>query len=213
MAKTQNHKTVGYGTRDGELKFGHIHEDGVVSAVALRSGHDANHYITLETSGKPHRKNGTICKSSGSFQVQAGDTTPYGQPGIFMDAVNGDIILNAKNGRVRIYAENIDLIAKGADGKNGNINIEANQNVTIYGKQNAIVKSDVNTKIFSEKTVEVIGNGILNIYGGLVDAMDSASTGGLNPVAKGSKTCPIPTVSTPLEITNRLLNVIKDIVG
>lgn len=210
MSETKNYHTVGYGTKDGEIKFGHIHEDGVLSAFTVRSGHEANHYITLDSSGDPHRKHGTICRSPGSFQVQAGDNTPDEQPGIFFDAVNGDIVLNANKGRIRIIAKNIDIIATGEDGKNGVVLIEGNEKVVINGKQSVDIRSKASTKLFSEKTVEVIGNGILNIYGGLIESMDGATSG---KASKGSKSCPAPTPATPTEIRQRLLSFIQDITG
>lgn len=180
MAKTQNYHTIGYGTKDGELKFGHIHEDQVLSSTILRSGHEPNHYITLDATGEKSRKHGTICRSMGSFQVVAGDNVPDEVPGVYIDAVNGDIILNAKNGRVRILAENIDLIANGPDGQNGVITIDANEKL-ILKAPTVDIRSKVSTKIFSEKTVECIGKGILNIYGGLIDCADGATK------LKGSK--------------------------
>lgn len=180
MPETKNYHTIGYGTKDGEIKFGHIHNDGVLCSTILRSGAEPNHYIALDSSGEKHRKHGTIARSMGSFQVIAGDNVPDEIPGVYIDAVNGDLVLNAKNGRIRILAENIDLIANGPDGKNGVITIEGNEKVII--KAPIIdVRSKVSTKIFSEKTVECIGKGILNIYGGLIDCADGATK------KKGSK--------------------------
>lgn len=213
MSTPKNSEAIGYGNKNGEIKYGHIHEDGVISSVCLRSGSEAKHYISLDSSGEPHRANGTLCRSTGSFQVQSGDNTPTGQPGIFFDAINGDIILNAQNGRIRILAENIDLIAEGADGKNGVITIESNEKIIINGKQGVDIRSKTSAKIFSEKTVEVIGNGILNIYGGLIESIDGAASGGISPTTKGSKTCPVPGPGTPTEIRNRVLSIIKDITG
>ena len=46
------------------------------------------------------------------------------------------------------------------------------------------VKSRVSTKIFSESTVDMIGKGIMNIYGGLTDFADRSTKG-----SKPSKTC------------------------
>ena len=46
------------------------------------------------------------------------------------------------------------------------------------------IKSKVETKIFSEKTVDVIGKTVLNMYGGMIDCADSASTA---KTGKGSK--------------------------
>lgn len=210
MSNTKNYHAVGYGTKDGEIKFGHVHDDEVLSAVMLRNGQDPNHYLTLEgnVKGEPHRKNGTICRSPGSFQVQAGEKTPNEQPGIFFDAVNGDIVLNARNGRIRIIADNVDIIASGSDGKNGVVYIEGNEKVIVNGKQSVDIRSKASTKIFSEKTVEVIGNGLLNIYGGLVESMDGATDA---LTAKGSKLCPAPTPATPREIQQRIVSFLKTI--
>jgi hypothetical protein len=116
----------------------------------------------------------------GSYQVIAGDNVPDEVPAVYIDAVNGDLVLNAKNGRVRILAENIDLIANGPDGTNGVITIDANEKVIVKAPT-VDVRSKVSTKIFSEKTTEIIGKAILNIYGGLVDCADGATK------IKGSK--------------------------
>lgn len=174
MAQTKNYYTIRYGNRNGELKFGHIHQDNVLSSVLLRSGSEPLHYISMDASGEDHRKHGTICRSLGSFQVKAGDNVSYGKPGVYIDAVSGDLVLRAPKGRVRIEGINVDIIASGADNKNGNVIIEANDKVLIKA-QTIDVNSKVSTKIFSEKTVDCIGKAILNIYGGLVDCADGAT--------------------------------------
>ena len=181
MSQTKNYHTIRYGNKDGEIKFGHIHDDNELSAVLLRSGSEPLHYISMDSSGEDHRKYGTILRSPGSFQVKAGDNVEKGKPGVYIDAVSGDLVLRAPKGRVRIEGINIDLIASGSDNKNGNVTIEANDKVIVKA-QTIDVSSKVSTKIFSEKTVEVIGKAILNIYGGLVDCADGATE------VNGSKT-------------------------
>ena len=73
MGQRKNYHTVRYGTRDGELQFGHIHQDNNEAAVMLRSGHESLHYIHMDHTGDEVRKHSTICRSTGSFQVKAGD--------------------------------------------------------------------------------------------------------------------------------------------
>ena len=180
MAQTKNYNTVRYGTKDGELKFGHIHEDNVQSAVMLRSGSESLHYIALDSTGDDARKNGTICRSRGAFQVKAGDDVKDGHPGVYIDAENGDLVLRAPNGRVRIEGINVDIVATGSDNKNGNVSIDANEKVLITA-QVIDVSSKISTKVFSENTVQIIGNAICDIYGGFVDIADGATT------IKGSK--------------------------
>ena len=171
MAERKNYHTLRYGNADGDISFGHIHEDNNLSAVMLRSGQEELHYITLDSTGEDHRKDGTICRSLGSFQVKAGDRVGKGKPGVYLDAVSGDLVLRAPNGRVRIEGINIDLIASGPNGKNGVIRLESNEKVLIKTKI-FDANASVSAKIFSDGTVNVIGKTICDIYGGLVDIAD-----------------------------------------
>jgi hypothetical protein len=192
MSELKNYHTIRYGTAQGELQFGHITQDNVLSAVLLRNGKTKNHYITMDASGAPHRKHGTICRSPGSFQVRAGDNVDEDIPGVYVEAVSGDLVLRAPSGRVRIDGVNVDIIATGADGVNGNVTISGNEKVIVKG-QTVVVSSVVSTKIFSEKTVELIGNGILNMYGGFIDCADGATSikGSLLPSTNEIQNLPI----------------------
>ena len=177
MSKKNNDLTR-YGNKDGELKFGHIHEDGKIAAFIVRSGSESNHYITMDSEGQPHRKNGTICRATGAFQIKAGDNVKSSgieeNIGVYIEAVNGDIVLNDGNGRIRLIGQNIDFVARGSDGQNGNINIDANEKV-IVNAPIVSVTSKVSTRLVSENQIDLIGKAILNIYGGLVDCADGAT--------------------------------------
>lgn len=175
----QNYNTIRYGNSDGELKFGHIHDDNKISAFIVRSGRESNHYITMESEGEPHRKHGTICRSTGAFQIKAGDNVKSSgikeNIGVYIEAVDGDIVLNAGNGRIRLIGENIDFVARGGDGQNGVISIDANEKV-IVNSPIVSINSKVSTKMVSDGRIDVIGKAILNIYGGLVDCADGATS-------------------------------------
>jgi|TARA_B100000035_G_scaffold176298_1_gene150360 hypothetical protein len=173
MAKQQNYHTVRYGTAEGEIKFGHITQDNHTSAVMLRNGHALNHYITLDQTGAPHRKHGTICRSPGSFQVRAGDNTPKGEPGVYVEAVSGDLILRAPSGTVRIEGQNVNIVTSGPDGENGIVDISANDKI-ILNTKTIDMRATSSVKMFSDNTVNIISKGILDIYGGLIDFADGA---------------------------------------
>ena len=175
MAKEKCTHTIRYGTAEGELQFGHITMDNVLSGCLLRSGSSLNHYISLDSSGEEHRKHGTICRSPGSFQVEAGENVTGDTPGVYINANSGDLVLKAPSGRVKIVGENIDIIASGAGGDNGVVNIEGNEKVLVKS-QIIDVSSKASTKIVSEKTVDIIGKAILDIYGGFVDVADGATS-------------------------------------
>lgn len=177
MGQRINYHFNRIGNDHGEIRFGHIHDDNNISGFMVRTGEDGGrHYMTMDSSGDVNlgRKGSTINVCPGSFSVKAGKDVAKETPAIYYLAENGDVHIGAPNGRIKIYAQNIELIAQGSDGQNGVINIDANEKVIIKAPQ-IDINSKVSTKIFSEKTVECIGKGILNIYGGLIDCADGAT--------------------------------------
>lgn len=173
MAEKKNYHTIRYGNKDGELKFGHIHNDDVMSACMLRSGlDDGQNYLSFEKDGK--RQGWFINRCTGTHNIKCGDLTPYDHPAFLVEAINGDIVLNAKNGRIRMFAENIDIQAKGSDNKNGVITIDSNEAIRLKTK-NILTESSAITKIVSSGIVEMVAEGVLNAYGGLIDFADGAT--------------------------------------
>ena len=183
MGQKKDRYNIRYGTHHGEIRFGHIHDDNVQSGVMLRTGPDGGrHYMQMDVDGSTEggRKGGTINRCPGTYQVIAGTDVSKENPGIFFEAESGDIVINAPKGRVRIAAENIDIRASGTGAEKGVIIIDGKEKVIIKS-QNIDIDGKVSTKIFSEKTVEVVGKAILNCYGGLIDFADGATK------IKGSK--------------------------
>ena len=164
-------------TSKGEFKTGHIHEDGTEAACIIQSGSNANHYISLDSSGgTKHRNNGTMCISPGSFQVQAGRSTSNKDPGIFFEAENGDIIIRSKSGKIVLDAVNIEIHAKGGfDSSNGNVTINANESI-MMNAQKINIESNIITSIVSENTIEITSKSVLNCYGTLIEFAEGGST-------------------------------------
>ena len=82
--------------------------------------------------------------------------------------------LSCRNQRIKFIAENIDMIAQGSDNTSGNIYIQANEKITLKTKNLNCNGTSV-AKFFSAGIVEIVGDGILNFYGGLVDCADGAT--------------------------------------
>ena len=184
MSENKNYHTIRYGTAEGEIKFGHVHTDNVRSAVMLRSGHTYKHYMTMDgPGGKDFRTHSTTFRGPGSFQVKHGDGVPKEEPGIYLDAVSGDIIIRASKGRIRMEAIDVDIKATGSGGERGNITLDSNEKVLINA-QTITCSAKASARFFSEKTVEIVGNNVLNMYGGFVDMADGSSTA---LTGKGSK--------------------------
>jgi len=178
MSKLKNYHTIRYGNKDGEIKFGHIHNDNEMSAFMVRSGSDTRHYMSMDATGNEGRKGGTINRCPGSYQIKCGDDVTSdpenGIPAFYVECVNGDIIFSATRGRIKFQAENIEFLATGADNKNGVITIKSNEKVEIISKNVEVNASSV-AKFFSSNTCKIVGNAILDIYGGLSACATGAS--------------------------------------
>ena len=183
MTKKENFHPYYIGTEHGRLSFGKIKKSNEISACMLQSGPDGGrHYITLDETGNKElgMRGSTKAFCPGTLTVKSGkdienytvpSTEPNNIPAIWCEAENGDIIIKASRGKIRIEAEDIVLNANGFDGKSGNITLDANDKINLKS-QIIDINASVSTKIFSDKTVEVIGKGLLNIYGGLADFAD-----------------------------------------
>ena len=186
------------GNDHGEISFGPYRSANELAAVKIENKHDAGrHYIVMQQTGDRNVgiRGSTKVYCPGLFEVRAGkdiknysknSNNPENQQAIFYEAENGDIVLSAPRGKIKFQAEAIEINAKGFDGKTGVVEITADEKVVVNA-QNVDIQGKVSTKIFSEKTVELIGYNIINIYGGLIDVADRATKGG-----KPSKSCQKP---------------------
>ena len=183
MAKKESFHPYFVGTEHGRLSFGTIRKNNEISACMLQSGPDGGrHYITMDSTGNKEEgmRGSTKAICPGTLTVKTGkdienytppSLKPNNIPAIWCEAENGDIIIKAAHGKIRLEAEDVIINANGFDGKSGTITLDSNDKINLKS-QSIDINGTVQTKIFSEKTVEVIGKGLLNIYGGLADFAD-----------------------------------------
>lgn len=169
-----NSDHVVYATKDGGLEFGHLHLQGggkgqcdVTSGVLLHT-YDTRHYMTMDIEAP--RNGWTIFNSPGPFQVRSAiddagvvssGSIPGGDnwsgAGIFLLSENGDVVIRAPKGRVRISALDIDIRAEGPNNNKGTINLDSNETVNIKtGKFNVTAEKGV--KIFTPKTLQLVAD-------------------------------------------------------
>ena len=187
MAQKENKHPFQLGTEHGGLTIGGVNTfSNEIDACKLSNGPDAGrHYIRLQETGSKEdgSKGSTSIVCPGTLTALAGkDIVNYPEgsdkprdiPAIFYEAENGDIVLTAPRGKIKIAAEAIELIAEGSDGRTGVIDISASEKINLKS-QMIDLNSGVSTKIFSEDTVHLIGKSLLNIYGGLADFADGTT--------------------------------------
>lgn len=149
MAKSKNNESKDIRTKDGNLKYGHIHDDQVISSVMLQ-GQEGLEFVTIDQTGP--RKGWIWNRSKGRYQVVTGDEVGQEQVAIYISSAGGNgqapgnIELFSK-GTIKIQAENIELIATGSGNDSGNISLQGNQNIKLDGGKEIKIDSKESTSI------------------------------------------------------------------
>jgi hypothetical protein len=192
MAGKVSKEEVGYGNMYGEIQFGHLNLAGLkgneadtMSSVRLQ-GWDALHYMAMDMDGA--RPGWTTNRCLGVWQVQCGDNRKPDDISMFFRAENGDIVIQAPNGRIRLQAQDIDIRAEGESNKRGNINLESNQSVSIK-TATVDVRGSVGINMQTPFTINMVANASLNMYSNFVNGLSCAST----LLSGGARANPLPT--------------------
>ncbi len=189
MSAKIDYESYRLGTKDGEIKFGHLSADQQIYSVYLNNYmNDSHHYIAMVQTGETDwQRDSTLCRSAGSFSVIAGDRAKDGTLSIDLTANSGDIVLSAPNGRIKLCAKDIELVSSGDSGENGNIRLKANEKIMLDAGQIIDIHAKVSIKIVSDKDVETIARGILNLIGNFVNMTDGndVSSATLGRIRKG----------------------------
>jgi len=173
LTAKQNYSAVKYGTDKGTLKFGSIHKKGDVTSGVMLDTPDGRHQFSLDIDGQ--RRGWTTSTSPGNFSLVAGEDNTEPQDTIFINAVNGNIDIVATNGKIRLQATDIELIAVGEGGSKGHIKCTATETFSVYETKKIILDSKSLTKFTSTGSIEIAANTMMKIYGSLIKAVTDAS--------------------------------------
>ena len=199
QGKKTNPEHVVYGTKDGQIEFGHLHlagsgvESDVTAGVYLQA-YDSRHYMSMDIDGP--RTGWTSNRCPGPYQIwcasdNAGIVNPgagsWPGAGFFLLAENGDIIIRAPKGRIRMSALDIDLRAEGSDNTRGSINIDSNQSVNI--KTGSFdIKANMGVTFFTPKSISIVANTSLKMYSNFMNGLTAGSANKPNkllPISSG----------------------------
>ena len=171
-------ESLQYGNRWGHLTTGGLNlagtgglEADVLTGVMLQA-YNSLHYVHMENDGI--RKGWTMMRNPGVWEVKCADTVKKGDIGGYIHVENGDLVLKAPNGRIRIQATDIDLRADGYNERTGYINIESNNTVSV--KTGTFkVKADNGLNLFSPQAINIAPNAALSLTSNFVSGFTSAS--------------------------------------
>tara|TARA_B100000945_G_scaffold156013_1_gene125088 strand:+ start:39 stop:659 length:621 start_codon:yes stop_codon:yes gene_type:complete len=167
----QNYTAIKYGNNQGSIAFGQIHKQGDVTSAVMLETPDGEHQLSLDLDGQ--RTGWTCSTSPGNFQVECGSANQEAQDSAVINAKNGNIILLATNGKIRMQATDIELIAVGEGGAKGNIKMNATETITTESKK-FLVTAKSFYRIASPQTGEIVANGVLKLYSSIIRGVSDA---------------------------------------
>ena len=158
----QNYTEVGWSNDKGSIRLGHIHKQGDVTASVLLQTPDAEHCMFLDMDGP--RKGWTTSVGPGNFNVECGSANEEAQDSLILNAKNGNILITATNGKIRLQGTDIELVAVGAGDDKGSIKMEATENIITNSKKLMMTAKQF-YRIATPGVGEVIANAVLQMYG------------------------------------------------
>ena len=185
MSEKKNFWTQEIGTQNAVTKFGALSPTGDVTASWSVTGVDGKHFIALDEDGR--RKGWTTINAPGAIQINAGhdiinvpdkDRTTDGRKNkveddaIFINAENGDVIIRARNGKLRLEGLDIEMVATG-NNPEGTFWLRANENIKLDSK-NITIDGKMSVSLVSTGVVH-IRSSITQMLSGLVHGATAAS--------------------------------------
>lgn len=183
------------GNTTGEVVFDTIDQRRNKMAVVIKRIFPApqfrrSQYIGLQMSGK---LDGSINVSAPAcYNVRCGEQPVNGVSAITY-AENGDIILFAPRGRVRIMAKDIDLIAEGNGADTGFVNIHSNSTIDMNTGEVRMVASDA-IGIAAERNVNINSGQRVKVDAGTLKIIESPDVSPVTSLLGSGANSPIQTL-------------------
>ena len=167
-------QTIGKNEK-GSVWIGPIHKQGdVTSAVVLRNEQDRTHQLCLDIDGE--RPGSTTSTSPGKLQLDCGDNMKEAEDSCLIHAHNGNIIIKASKGKIRMEATDIEIVTKGDGETKGHLKLNIDETIEVECKK-LVTSSQVLTKMCSAGDFEQAANGVLSTYASLLSSITDAVFG------------------------------------
>ena len=173
-----NDDCIAYSNRHACISMGKIHKPGDVTSAFCVETADGRHNFFMDADGP--RKGWTTSTSPGVFQVECGEHPDVEDvdekealDSLVFICKNGNTVIRNKNGKIRLEATDIEMIATGEGTARGNIRIEAKETVDIDCKK-LLANSKCLTKLTSTGVVEISANACMKIYSSIIRGVTDA---------------------------------------
>lgn len=168
----KNYDATNAGNRHGSISFGHISADGAVTSDVCIQASDGRHGIRLEKDGP--RKGCVQVTGPGRIAIQSGEDRQEAEDTLFINALNGNICIIASNGKIRMQATDIELIANGEGGSKGNIRLKASENIELDADNKVLINAKGMYKLATAGVAEICANSAMTIYSSVIRGVTDA---------------------------------------
>ena len=143
MAEEKVYSFNGFSTTEGEVRLGDVMKNNAKMAVIIRNifpnSFQTSHYMGLQMTGK--LAGSTINSAPACYQILCGEQ-PVNGVSFVAYAENGDMLIGAPKGRIRMFAQDIDIIASGNGTDTGWVNVLSNAKVNVESSTVQLQSSD-----------------------------------------------------------------------
>ena len=168
----QTYTTTCVGSNDhGKITLGYLHKQGDVIADVCIQASDGRHSIVLDKNYP--LKGCTQVTAPGRISIQSGEDQKEAEDTLFINALNGNICIIATNGKIRMQATDIEMVAVGEGGSKGNITMNASENIKMDAKK-ILANAKTFMKLASPGNVEMAANSGMKIYSSMIRQITDA---------------------------------------
>ena len=155
MSKKKNYWNQDISGMNGAISFGKLSPAADVTSSIHLQALDGRHFMSFDEDGP--RTGYTLLNSPGSTFIHSGEDLERKQEAVVILAENGDIHLKATNGKIKLEALDIELIA------NGN----APQGVIWANAYETLKLDSKNVTIDGKQSCKIMTSGLMTIRGSL----------------------------------------------
>ena len=168
----QNYTAQTWSNDHGSITLGQVDYVGSVTSAFFVEGKDARHSFSLDNDGT--RKGWTTSTSPGAFQVECGSDRVEAEDSLILEAKNGNIVIKAHNGKIRLQGTDIELVAVGEGNAKGNIVCSATESFMIHETKKVLISASVMYKLSTCGIGEITANSVLKVYGSVIRGVTDA---------------------------------------
>ena len=142
MAEKKNFWTQVISTMNAVVKFGSVSPDKQSIETMRVVANDSRHHFIMNETLKS-----SVLMSPGKTTIQCGEDVKRDDRALSIRSENGDILIAAEHGRIKIQAKNIEFVATSDKPEEGNIEFRSTNDFEVTKCRDFVVNSTRNARI------------------------------------------------------------------